>query len=87
MLSYLSTTYRISIINIMRIEAKEQIKSLLAIRGMSTTELARKLTEYTGKHYTLASLLAKFKRGTLSYNEVLTICEILDYEIEFKSLI
>lgn len=87
MLSYLSTTYRISIINIMRIEAKEQIKSLLAIRGMSTTELARQLTEYTGKKYTLASILAKFKRGTLSYNEVLTICEILDYEIEFKSLI
>lgn len=71
----------------MRIEAKEQIKSLLAIRGMSITALAKKLTDCTGKKYTLASLLAKFKRGTLSYNEVLTICEILDYEIEFKSLV
>lgn len=87
MLSYLSSILRISIINIMRIEAKEQIKSLLAIRGVSITALAEKLTNYTGKKYTLASLLAKLKRGTLSYNEVLTICEILDYEIEFKSLV
>lgn len=83
----MSTTEHISIIINMRIEAREQIKSLLALRGMTVTDLAKKMTEHTNKQYTLASVLAKLKRGTLSYNEVLTICEILEYKIEFKSLI
>lgn len=71
----------------MSVKVKEQIKSLLAIRSLTMTFLAEKMSEVTGKSYTLASLLAKLKRGTLSYNEVLIICEILDYEIEFKSKI
>lgn len=71
----------------MRIEAREQIKLLTSTRGKNLTILAKDLSEKTGKHYTQASLSAKMIRGTLSYNEVLTICEILDYEIEFKSKI
>ncbi|MGN0014928.1 MAG: hypothetical protein ACI37T_05865 [Candidatus Gastranaerophilaceae bacterium] len=51
------------------------------------TSLANAISIKTGKKYTLSNLSARMKRGILSYNEVLTICEILDYEIEFKSLI
>lgn len=71
----------------MRVEAREQIKLLLGTRGMTMTALAEAITEKTGEKYTLSNLSARMKRGTLSYNEVLTICEILDYEIEFKSLV
>lgn len=76
-----------SIIFDMRVNAREQIKLLLGTRGMTMTALAEAITEKTGERYTLSNLSARMKRGTLSYNEVLTICEILDYEIEFKSLI
>jgi len=70
----------------MRVEAREQIKLLLGTRGMTMTKLAEVMTERTGDKYTISNLSAKMIRGTLSYNEVLTICEILDYQIEFKSL-
>ena len=71
----------------MILEAREQIKLLLSLRKMTITELARDLTQVTGKHYTPASLSAKMIRGTLSYNEMLKICEILDYKIDISSLI
>ena len=71
----------------MRIEAKEQIKSLLGERAVTQTKLAELLTEKTGHKYTVYNLSTKMRRGTLSYNEMLTICEILNYGIEFKSLI
>lgn len=71
----------------MRIEAREQIKLLLGTRGMTMTSLADAISIKTGKKYTLSNLSARMKRGILSYNEVLTICEILDYKIEFESLI
>lgn len=70
----------------MRIEVREQIKLLVSTRGKNLTILANELSEKTGKQYTPASLSAKLIRGSLSYNEVLTICEILNYAIEFKSL-
>ena len=71
----------------MRIEAREQIKLLLGTRGMTMTKLAEVMTKRTGEKYTISNLSAKMIRGTLSYNEVLNICDILNYEIEFKSLI
>ena len=71
----------------MKLEAREQIKLLLSLRKTTLTELARYLTEETGKKYTPASLSAKMIRGTLSYNEMLKICEILDYKIDIVSLI
>ena len=71
----------------MRIEAREQVKLLLSTRGLNITKLAKLLTEKTGEKYTLSTLSSKMIRGTLSYNEMLTICEILNYGIEFKSLI
>ena len=71
----------------MGIDARKQIKALLATRGMTIKELVVILSEKTGKVYTSASISGKLKRGSLSYNEMLVICEILNYEIEFKSLI
>jgi len=71
----------------MRVKAREQIKLLLGTRGMTMTKLTGVMTKRTGEKYTISNLSAKMIRGTLSYNEMLTICEILDYSIEFKSLI
>lgn len=68
----------------MRVEAREQIKLLASRRGLLLKDIAQKLMEKTGKIYSAESFSAKLRRGTLSYNEVLTICELLNYEIEFK---
>ena len=68
----------------MKITAREQIKLLLGTRNMTMTALADEITKKTGKKCTLTNLSARMRRGILSYNEVLTICEILNYEIEFK---
>ena len=68
----------------MKVKVREQVKSLLATQGMTITDLAPLLAEATGDYYTPASLTAKLQRGSLSYNEMLEICEILGYDIEFK---
>ncbi len=70
--------------NDMRVDVKEQIKLLASRRGLMLKDLAQKLTEKTGKIYTATSFTAKLRRGSLSYNEVLTICEILGYKITFS---
>ena len=71
----------------MRLEAREQIKLLLSLRKMTITELASELTKLTGKQYTTGRLSAKMIRGTLSFNEMLSICDILEYRIDFTSTI
>ena len=68
----------------MRVDVREQIKLLAGRRGLLLKDLAEKLTQKTGKVYTGRSFTAKLRRGTLSYNEVLTICEILKYKITFS---
>lgn len=71
----------------MDIKIREQIKILLASRCMTLKQLAEILTEKTGKYYSLSNLSARLRRGTLTYNEVIEICKILEYKIDFKSLI
>ncbi len=66
--------------------AREQIKFLLMKEKMTITELARELTDYTGREYTRQGISNKFSRGTLKYDEVIAIAEILGYEIEFKKV-
>lgn len=62
---------------------REQIKSLLGAKDITMKEVAKMLTEKTGKQYSLANLSSKLKRGTLIYNEVLLIADFLGYEINF----
>ena len=68
----------------MSIKVREQIKSLLAERNYKMKDLAVMLSTASGKHYSLANLSSKLKRGTITYNEVVLICEILNYDIDFK---
>ena len=57
------------------IDLPEQIKQ---------KDLAQILTEKTGKKYTSGSLSQKISRGTISYNEVAMIADILGYDINFE---
>lgn len=66
----------------MNLKVREQIKVLLVQRKMKLKGLAQKLTEKTGKKYTENSLSQRLGRGSITYNEMLFIAEILDFKIE-----
>ncbi len=61
----------------MRLEVKEQIKTLLAQRGMKLKDLASSLGCAPN------SLSQRIGRASITYNEMLQIAEILGYKIEF----
>ena len=65
----------------MKLRAKELIKVLLSEQGVKQKELAKLMTEKGEKDYTPDSLSHKIGRGTISYDEVLLIADILGYEI------
>jgi len=69
----------------MNIKVREQIKKLLIERDVTMKEIAKLLEEKLGKPCSPANLSSKLIRGTLTYNEVALICDILQYNIEFKS--
>lgn len=70
----------------MSLKVREQIKSLLAERGITMKAAAQLLSEKTNKKYSLANLSSKLKRGTLTYNEFLQIIEILGYKIVIEDI-
>lgn len=67
----------------MKLQIREQIKTLLAQEDIKLKELATMITQKTGKKCAPDSLSQKLRRGTLSYNETLMIAELLGYEIAF----
>lgn len=48
-------------------------------------ELAEEMEQRTGKKYSLQSLSHRLTRGTITYNEVLLMAEILGYHIKFEN--
>lgn len=64
----------------MRLEAKEQIKTLLAQKGLKLKDLAEKLG------CTPNSLTQRLGRGSITYNEMLIIADILGYKIHFEDV-
>lgn len=67
----------------MKLQVREQIKTLLAQEDVKLKELAVMITEKTGKKCASDSLSQKLRRGSLTYNETLMIAELLGYEIAF----
>ena len=65
--------------------AIEIVKLLLMKNNMSITKLAELLSANRKKVYQ-QGLSYKLINGTLKYNEMVDICKILGYEIEFKKI-
>ncbi len=68
----------------MELKAKEIIKLLLSRQLVKQKDLADMLTKQTGKKYTAGSLSQKISRGTISYDEVALIINILGYKITIE---
>ncbi|MBR1424335.1 hypothetical protein IJ579_02090 [bacterium] len=63
--------------------ARNKIKSLLALHCLTITKLAQMMCEKTGKPYTFKSLTGKLQRGSLSLDEAYIIADLLGYKLEF----
>lgn len=70
----------------MKLNSKNQVKTLLAIDGIKLKELSQMMTDKTGKTYTPDGLSHKLARGRLTYDEMLIISELLNYEIRFEKV-
>lgn len=67
----------------MKLDANTQIRVFLTQRGSNITKLAKLLEEKTGKHFTRQSLSNRLRAGTIRYDEMLIIADILGFEISF----
>ena len=66
--------------------ARDDIKMLLLKNHMTLTELSKRMSDCLGKNISRTVLSHKLTRGTLRYDELIAICKILGYEIEYKKL-
>lgn len=64
--------------------ARDQIKTMLATRAMTMKTLAQKMSQMSGKEYSLSNLSGKLTRNLLRYSEMQLICDILNYDINFN---
>lgn len=68
----------------MSLDANTQIRVLLTMRASSISKLAKLLTEKTGKKCSQQNLSNKLRKGTIRYDEMLVIADILGFEIKFE---
>ena len=68
----------------LKLQAKELIKLLLSIERVKQKDLVKMLSDKTGKEYTPDGLAHKIGRGSITYNEVLLITDILGYDIKVE---
>ena len=62
-------------------DVRDEVKIMLTSKRMSMTELARHMTEISGKNYSQSLISHKLKSGSLRYTEMKLICKILGYRI------
>lgn len=62
-------------------DIRDEVKIMLTSKRMSMTELAKKMTELSGKHYSQSLISHKLKSESLRYSEMKLICKILGYRI------
>lgn len=65
-------------------EIRNEVKMLLAKKGLTLTYLAKYLTEKTGRKYSLDTLSKKLKANMIRYSEMKIIAEALNMELIFK---
>ena len=67
--------------------AKQEIKVMLARKGLTLKELVTLLNEKHNRNDSLQNLSNKLNRDSIRYREVEEIADVLGYEIEFKQKI
>lgn len=60
---------------------REEVKIMLGSKCMTMTELAKQMTELSGKNYSQSLISHKLASESLKYSEMKMICRILGYRI------
>ncbi len=60
---------------------REEVKIMLGTKCMTITELAKRMTELSGKKYSQSLISHKLAKESLRYTEMKMICKILGYRI------
>ncbi len=60
---------------------REEVKIMLGTKCMTITELAKRMTELSGKNYSQSLISHKIANESLRYTEMKMICKILGYRI------
>lgn len=68
----------------MILSANEVVKLLLTREFLTQKKLTELLSEKSGRNYSPESFSRKLTSGTITYNEVAFIADILGYEIKIE---
>ena len=68
----------------MEYRVKKQIKHLLLEEDLKIKDIVPMLAEKNGRKYEYNSFIHRLRRGTILYEEMLDIADILGYEIKFE---
>ena len=62
---------------------KEEVKVIIARRGTTLKKVCEELSKRTGKFYSYNNISNKLSHGTIKFNEVDLIFDILNYKITY----
>jgi len=65
-------------------DAKEEIKVIIARRGTTLKKVCEELSYACGKHYSYNNISNKLRNKTIKFDEVQKIFEILNYKLYYK---
>ena len=68
----------------MRIDIRNEIKSIIVREGLTMEELVNRLSELHGWSRSVPNLSGKLHRGSLRYTEALELADALGYDIEWR---
>lgn len=63
---------------------KNEIKSILVKENISMNELNNLMNEHNSKNNTVENLRQKINNETMKYSEILTIANLIGYEVVWK---
>ena len=61
-----------------------EVKSISGAKGIALTNVAKYMTEHSGKKYTIDSLSKKLRADTIRYSEMKLIAQALGMELVFR---
>lgn len=63
-------------------DINELVRLLLFRNKITIAELARRMSDLSGKEYSRFNVRAKIEKGTLKFYEMILICDILGYKVD-----
>ena len=69
--------------NLQKIDARKEVKIMLSKKAWTMKMLAEKLSQASGKYYSPQNLNYRLAQNKLKLYEMVYICQILGFKLEF----